>query len=742
MASDKDAGPVDPVGDDESPIDQAVAAGTAAPAHTLEQPDPAVAAEVKAWWDRTAERPEFLEAVDQWVLDKRLIEAATREEHKNLKLVTVRHVYRNSQQTVALTTPEAADISAQPAEEMEPPAGSPEASEYAQERANIEGTCKVLTILAHKFGIEGAHPEKLESWVQDATHFRLAVIKVWYQDDLAEDPIAAERLPDAQDQMARFRALVLKYDRGEFTKDEAQYVEMEELRATLGNPTVEIQRTVSIELVPLPQYRCDPSVSGPEQKHVGEWERHDLPMERDTILGKWEVTPEELDRCSTFSLDDTGKWVKAEKELRTQAPGSAASNISGNQSANTPRSSKDTQWYLVTEIYDYRANKRRTLLEGLTRPLSVVDIDPSPTGRSPFVLMVLNRRSGQLYGYSDSEMQGKLQEQINRTRTDAEQARKDSRPRWAYDPAVITDPKSISAIKNARDMEMVPVAVSGKGTLKDAIVPLAGNHEFDQKDYDTNELKDEMDKSAAIPRQALGVTGEADFSSEVQVAAQGTAIQARYRGTRIVRGVKELYAKIFYMLLRFCGQDVAVKYAGKAAAQFWSADVAERLAMWQRMQVDVRVKIDQQMDYKQKSAALLQFADVMTKMGSPIDASDVGMMLGKYLGIEQDARQLIKPNPSTLVAKLAQVLQVNPTSLTPDALGMLAQLGAMAQQQEAQLLAQQAAQQTQDGAGGGGGAAPGAEPAPADGGGAPMDQGAPVEPQSIPADEALPVGGP
>lgn len=717
-----EAGAPADVGQDPTDIvDAAVADGTAAPERQPTVTPPDKAALVREWWQRTAETADFDSAVKQTEKDLETIEGGTVEETSDDAEITVNHAYRNAIQTVALTVPDMQSVKWKPREEVEPLPGMAVPAEVMQRRRRQQGLAAVVTILFHRFAELGFVQEKVEAYVQDSVHFRMSIFKTWFQRDLGTDPIGEERLPDEQDLIAKARVLVELYDRGEFTQSDARYAQMRECLNSIGKTELDVRRGIVVELVPLRQYRCDPAVTGPEHHHTAAWERNDVLYTRDEVLAKWpHIGVDDLTNAKVYAVDETGRAVRQAREQQTTTTREIMS------ARNLPdMQPKGDDWLLCAEIYDYQTNTRLVLVEGLEFPAVEEPIVAGPTGMSPFVILVENRRPRSLYGFSDTELQAKTQRQRNRLRSQEEDSRRNAQPRWAYDPAAINDAKVIKAIETAAPWSMIPVPIA-KGSIKDAIFPLAGNHEHNPQDFDDSKLAREQDKMAMLPEQATGVTGTANFSSEVQVAAAGANALARYRQTRILRALKRLYDKIAQLILLNVPQELAVRYCGPLAAVFYPAQPMDRREIYDCLEIEVEIALDKQLDYARRADSLAKFIDVLAKAGVQLDRDTAAKLLGKFMGIDE-AKDLVQPDPNDLVGRLMQAMQEKPETLAPEALAALIQLGQFAQQQALQQLAQQAAAAPQ----------PGGQQQP----GAPMAPGQPRPQLAEPQGAGLPAHG-
>lgn len=696
-------------------IDQAVADGTAAGDRAARVVDPETRQFVQHWWDATAETADFEAAVKRMLLDEVVLDGGLPEQVADAAECTVQHVYRNGIQTVALMVPGAAAVTWEARPLAEPIPGMAESPEAQQFRRQTMGMASVCTTLFRRFAEASDFDERGEAWIQDAVHFRAGIVKVWWQRELASDPISRDRLADQQDQLALLRTLIEQYDQGEFQSDSPAHRQMVGLMQSMNVSEADVRRGLVIETVPLGQYRIDPAVTGPEHKRQARWERHDILMQRDEILAKWaDITYDDLQRCVVVTVDEQGRWLKQEQQARTERSGSTP--VSPDRS---PGSISGDDWLLIAEVYDYQTNTRLVLVEGLEFPA----VEEPLQGGSPFVALVLNRRPRKFYGYSDSELQAKIQAARNRMRGDEEDAREAAQPRWAYNPAVINDPKVVKALQNAGPREWVPVPVPSGEDLAKNIIPLAGNHEFRQEQFDDSKLGQEQDKMAMMPEAALGVSGKAKFAKEIEAGTAGGAALARYRQRRINRAYRALCDRAMQLILANCPMELAIRYAGPMAAEFFPPQPVQRNELYDGLTIQVEVALDQNLDQDRRTQLLVQWAEIMQKMGVRFDAEAAGKMLGQLLGMGGDAKGLIVSDPNDLIARLVAALQEGKIPLVPEAMGALQQIVGMASQQAAQAMLAQATA----------GAQPGGPP------GAPAGPPMPGEPVAPPQAQQPPV---
>lgn len=701
----------------EAVLDAAQQAGAIAPDSGVTDTPEQVRASVQRWWAVTNNVPDFTESVAQVEKDLETI-LGKKDENEDDSIVTVNHVYRNALQTVALTVPEGHSFRWKP-KRMAP---SPDPTAVIDDGGdpNVVGLGATLEIVTMRYTEEIELQETLEAWVQDSTHFRCAVLKVTFQRNLETDALQEERLPDGQDDLALLRHLLERYARGEFDKTTSEWHDVQRLMNSLGRGQIMVWQGLVIENVPLKRFRMDPRISAPENCGAAGWESHDVLMTRAEILSKWsKVKAEDLGRATTYVIDSAGKEIKQEARDRTTSTGTIR-QMQTPGTAPGQKGTDDEALHLVREVWDRGTNTVFCLVEGLEYPACEWTPERPPSQWFPFVPLVLNRVPGRFYGLSDTELQAKIQRAINRKRTREEESRTAALPRFAYNTSKISA-ETAKRITDAKPWEGIPIDGGSEDIRKD-ILPLVGNHEHNPLEHDTTPDKQELREMSSLPEQAVGITGNAKFSSEVNAAVQGASILTRFRQGRIKRALRKVYDMIGQILLQEVAKPQAIAMAGQYAV--WPDAAPEREQLYRELSVDVEIGIDGMLDRQQRIGNLTQILEALAKMGLQAQPEPAAKLLGRLLGEEEVMAQLVKADPNALIGRLMQAIESSPGALQkldPRAALALAQLGQAA---TAQLVQQQAAAQAARQAQ----AAPGAAGAPTQPAGP-----APAAPMAAPA---------
>ena len=651
---------------------------------------------VTKWWTTTEQKADLEELAKQIEMDTITIAGGNAAEIANENIFTTFDVYRNAIQTVAMTVPGVMSMEYRPKAIVEPmgmdlPLGHPMRQEIEILKRKRAGLSRTLTCLMHEYANLNDLEEKFEAIVQDATHYPIAIVKTFFQVDINVDSISDERLSDKQDQVEHLRVMIEDREREMWSQSDYRNQEIKNLMDSMQIKERDIQRGIVMSIVPPLQYRIDPAVMTPESKRKAKWERNDVLMRRDDILATFaNLTDEDMNRASMYDLDTIGRIVKQDKIDRTSSNTSDA--MVGKAVVDLNRDIKlsgadngDEGWHLVAEIHDYVTNTRITLVEGVTK---VADKQPLRDGESMFEILVLNRRSDRFVGYSDTGLQAKLQRLKHRMRTQEEQSKKNAQPRFAYDPAsIINTTDTIKNLSNSEPWDMIPVSVA-KGVLKDCLIPLVGNHDHSAAEHDSYKVDMELRKAAMLPEQALGVTGNADFAAEVNVAAAASNVMAKYRGRIIIRFIKRIMMRVAKQLLHNLSPEEAVRVCGPAAILYWPQSNDERMQMLDGMTIEAQPTLDQDLDSQKKVAGLNAWTDALARVPPWINKKAYARLSARYLGLPENGQDLVQPDPAGLVEELMMAMQ-DGEQMPPEVLQALMQIGMSSAEKLQQIQAQQ-----------------------------------------------------
>lgn len=396
--------------------------------------------------------------------------------------------------------------------------------------------------------------EILEAWVQDAACFPAAILKTSFERELSQDAIKSSGESDEQDNHARIRDLMEDIARGLIQPTDPRMIELDNLLAGVGGKSeLEVREGLVVENLPLAGFRFAPGVTALEQIYTAPWMSHDVdgtPKKKIRGMfpyqqkedGTWEgIHPDDL-ADARAGTDKSKALREARHNLET---GSRPTSVIGTGSKAPGTDADEKETLLIREVWDREANMVYVFVEGVLYPARKYVPERTPAQWYPFVILVLNRLFGQVYGISDAELQADEQQRINQKRSDENRARWNGLPRGVYDSSMM-DPKEAKRLEGIPPYSWQPIALGGKGLQS---MTMQYEWKVDPASFDTTADKQDLQRAATLPEQALGVSGTANFAKEVEAGMAGSAVSTRFRQGRIRRALERFYDVCAQILL-------------------------------------------------------------------------------------------------------------------------------------------------------------------------------------------------
>lgn len=578
----------------------------------------------KALWDEIEDAPAFTQAMKRFVESQKTLmpgryditdpfRGGTPKElrrKKDDRRVNVPLAYRATMQTVATTVPEDHSFRWR-AKEMVPAMGMAAGQIGRDPQLVTMGKTLELVTQAH---LEEIHwQDTAEAFVQDATSFPLSVLKVTFQREFHSDAITDNRTPDTQDQHARLDTLRAKFMRGEFNQNDAEYQVMVDLQTELSESTeIDVSQNLVVDNLPMDGFRFSRNVRSLEALYSSPWMSHEMLTARSEVQDKYPYQP----------LPD-GTWTGIHPDDLAQAVVVNPSVVNVNDPRTAQRAKSTTAWkkdagtrgkadaddlLLVREVWLKRDGKVMVLVNGVDYPALEYVPKRTPQQWYPFVILVMNRMFGDVYGISDVELLADLQNRMNRKWTDDEKLREHAKPRGVYNTQNFDE-------KEAVKLSDIPVGQlkginCGGSSLKDEIMWL-------QVPYNpewTNTVQDEQNFSrmASQPPSFSGDVGQSKFASENNSAMDGLRVSSSFRQRRVRRVLERFYTVVAEILLQeLRPQDVQALVGPNALwPAFWDAS-------------DSKARVAAIMDAAKTQAGQELSGQVAAAMGDPQATADV-----------------------------------------------------------------------------------------------------------------------
>jgi hypothetical protein len=403
---------------------------------------------------------------------------------------------------------------------------SPEEQVQDQSYGALETFCQTLQIVLNRMFVRGGRLKKrITRAIPSAMTNGVAWLKVSYQRDFQQDPVIVNRIADAQDNLARIRALTASIERGD-GDTEAKEAELQQQLAAL-----EQQVEVLVEEGLVIDFVADEDILILDESLTTFSE---YPQAR-AIAHQLFMT------CSDFE-ERFGRKPKGTKYGDRRE---ARDNQAGN------RKREREQFVRVLEIWD-RASQTIYTLEFGAREWAREPFRPERVGRRwyPFFALYWNEVDGQLYPLSDVEQWTGLQDEYNAMRTQLAQARKENRPGWAYRKGGALTDQDVDNLANRRGRQMIGVATNGANApLQGELVPIPASP-IDPTAYDTTPVLRDFEQTSGASDASRASIQKAKTATEAEIQSMGMQSRTAYRQDTIEEFIGEMaeYAAQIFLL--------------------------------------------------------------------------------------------------------------------------------------------------------------------------------------------------
>jgi hypothetical protein len=544
----------------------------------------------------------------------------------------------------------------------------------------LQEFAKTLELVAKRLTNEADFRRKLGGAIQDVQTHGIAWLKVTTQSDISKDPLGQARHDDQLDNIARLQVLINEFQNGDFNEDSSEYADLRDLSDTVrmylaGNlredmarnppqpvssfdqfgmetlvpdpndpriaqmaqledpntqmepqmlPEVPVFLGVNIDEVLPADIRFDWSITRPEDFYNAAWVAHRVYMSLDDIAVRWHVEQTELDASVEKSKATAGKRRTAESENQANR----GSQLNSDRVMNDMLS--------VWELWDKATCRRYVWIEGMDR-FVVNEVAKNTWHRFfPFFPLVFNRVTGRFLPVSDVTLQRPLQNEINRKRTQFNEATGAAQPRYVVAAGAISEAEK-EKLEQALAYSVTELQHPDTVDIKE-LIPM----KIDPMLYDKSDAVREIEISAGIPQQAAGGVGGAEFATEVAVANQQMGVQADRRRTVIEELIRDINECVIEMALQLFPEENIKAMVGPGAV--WP--LIERDHLWRQLHVVIIPGASGKPDAEKVLAKWVGFSDMMNRLGLVVNGLEVGRKIVDELdlGIDFD-RYVMMPAP-------------------------------------------------------------------------------------------------
>lgn len=422
--------------------------------------------------------------------------------------------------------------------------------------------------------------QRVQAMVQDGGYYPASILKFAFRRDyktasLRETPSSK----DETDSIARLQALVQRYALKEFDDKSPQYSDMLALVASLKNKAALTRWFgIDLQLIQLDAFGICEDCLDAVDIYETPWMYHDAIKTGEELLSQYPFVEREDGTTEGILPDELTNAVPWDQRSASADPNSR-NRVSRNRQLTTPRATpsntassqgKDVDpkklKYHVREIWCKKDRTVYTVVRGIQHYVRVEIPQRTCARWYPFIIHAPSRVPGEVYGCSDLEMKADIQARIHRKRTDEEKARWLHIRRYVYNKQLV-DEKEIQKAQDIPPGQFRGIALPSNVKMDDVIMPL--EQPFDPVSFDTSKDERDKDQMGALPVQALGTTGVANFATEANLAAQGASIATQFRQAQIRRDIEIMLTGIAEILLQELTVDEVRQIAGPFAV--WPA---------------------------------------------------------------------------------------------------------------------------------------------------------------------------
>ena len=348
--------------------------------------------------------------------------------------------------------------------------------------------------------------KKAKATVKAALTCSFGIVKVQYQRDMRTDPMIADRIEDAQDNIARINALADEIEDEEQRGDlETKKRELEiALQSLQEQPEVVAAEGIVIDRVRTDRLLIDPAVEDIWEYESSGWMIECIPMRRSKARGLF-GDDLELEKATTYKVGESGKDQGERKAL-----------FSG-----PDKSGGDDPIIMVYEVWSKDDNTVYTLIDGIQGKFARKPYRPQLTGERwwPYFLLPFQAVDGEFVAQSLVDLVERLQNEHNETRDKFAEVRRNIRPHFM----VSADVPEKSIVKKVHPEIGEYVVVDTGGAPLNAAFQQAQQLSIDPAVFDTSPIRSDWEMVSGLQDAARSTVISPKTATEASIMEQSLA---------------------------------------------------------------------------------------------------------------------------------------------------------------------------------------------------------------------------
>jgi len=396
--------------------------------------------------------------------------------------------------------------------------------------------CDTLEIVASRLLRDAGLKSKAKRTLRASLVTGQGWVKLSYQRDIQRDQAIINRIADAQDNMRRLQHEIKEIEEGNKGDREEELRQIELLTTSL-EAKAEIVKAegLALDTIRREDMIVDPAITGVSDYKLARWICQRIYMNKEDAESLYDM---ELDNATTYASDneEPASNKDADKESRGDL-------------------------IIVYEFWDRINNHVFTFVDGHNQWLREPYV-PTRSGEQffPFIpLVLLEDDEGKDLSMIDMLME--LQDEYNTTRTNFAEARQANVAHWVVDSRM-----KVREVKSFEDAEVGSfVTVDTDGMPLDKGMMQAPQLRIDAGNYDTSQIRTDMDLVSGVQDAMRGGVGKAKTATEAKIMQAGASGRVGAMQDTVEDWLQVLFQLASEMLLQEMDIEQVRKFAGMGA---------------------------------------------------------------------------------------------------------------------------------------------------------------------------------
>jgi hypothetical protein len=474
---------------------------------------------------------------------------------------------------------------------------------------------RTLEVILNKVLADAGLKRTMLGLVRSIQTSRVGWIKASYQRDYQTDPLIANRLEDAQDQLAALGKNVESLmDEQGYSEDEltVKKVELEQMIKSLESQ-VSVLRSQGLVLdnILVEDMRMDSDIDSLEDYRRASWIAQRTWMDKDSIMTQFGMKKSQVDKLTSYTRSGSGKpTTDGESKV-----------YSGDKEGEA--------LVAVWEFWDKKTGTVYWYAEGgsdwLRDPWQ-----PAKAGQRfyPFFCIGFNYIDGREWPLSDVEFLTRLQDEYDLSRTQEAKHRELTKPMFVADRARVSR-QDVTSFSVGEIGEIILIDAGGQPVNQ--VFQPAAHPPMIPTVYDVTRVRGDMEWVSGLGDAQRGSVGRAKTATEASIQQEGLSSRVDARKDQLEDFISEIATYATEVILQEMPIELVQRYAGQSA--YWPADQMTKDQVFSLTEIKIRAGTSGKPN---KAMELEKWAGLMP---------EIKEVLERAIGMQQELMIPIRMNP-------------------------------------------------------------------------------------------------